>query len=232
MKGYIVLSHDDNKTYSQFRPITEWCWQQIGWQPITLVPPQNIGIRSASYAQMMRLWGWQQVVHFDPKGIVMTGDIDMIPLSDYWHPKSDEVTIYGHDLTVRGHVPICYIAMSAEKWAEVVHPTIGKAIQTLPKLHSDKWEEWWQVDQDYITERLQAYGYDRCTFVDRGLERTGRPLGRVDRFRWNNPVTCKIDSHMLRPLTDGNNFERVYNLIESTFGTSAAWMKDYYNRIK
>jgi len=54
-KGYVIISHNEEKTYSQFRPITEWCWNQIGWGVITLTPPENIGIRSATYSQLQRL---------------------------------------------------------------------------------------------------------------------------------------------------------------------------------
>lgn len=226
---YVIISHNEDKTYSHFRPITEWCWNQIGWSVITMTPPENIGIRSATYSQLQRLWGWKTVQQFDPKALVMTGDIDMIPLSNYWNPNPEEITVYGHDLTGYGHVPICYIAMNCDNWSKVVNESMGEAIAKLPKIHSEKWEEWWQVDQDYITEKLQHHNFKR---VHRGLEPTGMPLGRVDRYNWNNPVSCRIDSHMLRPITAGNNFERIYQLIESTFGPSAGWMKDYYNRIK
>lgn len=230
---YVIISHNEDKTYSQFRPITEWCWNQIGWNVITLTPPDNIGIRSATYSQLQRLWGWKTVQLFNPKALVMTGDIDMIPLSDYWNPKHDELTVYGHDLTGFNHYPICYIAMNCETWSKVVHPTMAEAIQTLPKIKSDKWEEWWQVDQDYIRERINAYEqHNPITRINRGLEPTGMPLGRVDRYNWSLPVTAKIDSHLLRPLTQGNNFERIYTLIESTYGTSASWMKEYYTKIK
>lgn len=224
---FIILSHDDNPMYSFFRPITEWCWRKIGWEPITLTPPKHIGIRSATYSQLQRLWGWENIASFNPDAIVMLGDIDMIPLSDYWKPNPDEVTVYGHDLTGRGHVPICYVAANCNKWAEIINESMGQAILNLPKIFSDKWEEWWQVDQDYLTEKLKQYGYDRIKFIDRGFESNGYPKGRYDRSDWNAIKTDRIDSHMMRPGYTSDNFDKNFKLIHSVFGDEANWMIEY-----
>jgi len=142
----------------------------------------------------------------------MTGDADMLPLSDYWKHEVDDdrITVYGHDLTGFTHYPICYIAMNSANWANVMNISgkdynafIERDLKTTPQALSGEFEKFWFTDQDLITERLQG---KQITFVNRGQYPNGYAKGRIDRGIWNVNHEQYIDCHMHRDL-----FKHFYN---------------------
>jgi hypothetical protein len=149
----------------------------------------------------------------------MTADGDMMPCSNYWHPNENEITCYGHDLTGYGHYPICYIAMNSNEWKRVMNITDGELMPQIESLldkyeqaSSDNWEQWWQVDQDIITEKLKK---ENVNSVLRGREqRFGLALGRIDRFNWAETINTEnpIDAHMVRPF----NLDAAINILSKT----------------
>jgi hypothetical protein len=131
----------------------------------------------------------------------------MMPCSDYWKPNENEITCYGHDLTGYGHYPICYISMAANKWRDIMeHKTgsnvlneIESLLDKYPQAASEDWYEWWQVDQDIITEKLKK---QTVNSILRGHDnRFGLAKGRIDRFNWSETLNVEnpIDAHMPRP---------------------------------
>lgn len=234
MKKKIVLSVNDNPQYLYYTPLTVWAWQQFGWEPILFyhgkftqlnelvdlmlgeiggktkgyVVHDIEGYRSETITQISRLYAGCVAEEGD---MLMTGDIDMLPLSDYWHPEltQNKITVYGHDLTNFGHIPICYIAMSKERWVEVMGLTsndfeklIKRDLDSLPKAKSNDPVEWWQVDQDIITDRIMACQFTKG-FLTRGVLSNGYAAGRVDRSawsweRWQIKEAQLIDCHMHR----------------------------------
>lgn len=169
---------------------------------------------------------------------LMTSDADMLPLSDYWEADPDEITCWGRDLTDY-HYPICYIGMTVEHWKSVMGIN-GQMIQEMvrelnsrPKASSDKWEEWWQVDQDIITEKLADWPVKR---IDRGIAPNSHyPLGRIDRGAWEltHFQPERIDAHLLRPGYTTDNFTAIMELIDQRFTLTdeeADWMNAYRNK--
>jgi hypothetical protein len=209
MNKYVVISSNKNPDYEFYVPIVKWAWKQFGWDIITLRPFSLNGYREETVTQVMRLYAAD---YLQGDALLMTSDADMIPLSDYWQPLLTDITCYGHDLTGYIHQPMCYVAMLASKWREVMSLT-GSIYNDMTrdlaetKAKSDNWSEWWQVDQDILTDNL----YDAWSWtcgnsvllkekrplvkIDRGIEPGSHlPYGRVDRagMKW---VQEHIDFH-------------------------------------
>lgn len=194
------------------------------------VRAQELNIRNETMVQCIRLYAANKSDRYD---YIMTSDADMLPLSDYWKPNENEITTWGRDLTDY-HFPMCYIGMPVSKWKEVMSLSGNTAsdmkrdFDQYPKSRSDKWEEWWQVDQDIITERLQ--NRSDVVRVNRGTQSNGYPLGRIDRGCWEQSLTKpeRIDAHLPREGYKEENFVKIISLIQSIFPSeNLQWMRDY-----
>jgi hypothetical protein len=86
------------------------------------------------------------------------------------------------------------VKATAAKWRELMGDF------TIPeKAYSERWEDYWSVDQQLLTQRAHAYGMYKITFVDRGNQnKHGLPTGRCDRHDWAHIPDTIIDVHMLR----------------------------------
>jgi hypothetical protein len=264
MKKYIVLSVNDNVDYLYFTPLTCWAWRKFGWEPILFFRGEMIdpvaaftfrvaGIhefngyqlpkignyRSDTITQISRLYG--ACVEDAVDSYLMTGDIDMVPLSDYWKPKFEDVTVYGHDLTGYGHYPICYIGMNSAKWVEVMKLTnynydqlIKRDLDTLPQAKDTDFYKYWFSDQDLITSRLNEYGKEKITFVNRGQYSNGFASGRVDRGSWSLDHKEFIDAHLMQQTH--HSTEKIQKLMELLHhvwpGEDFKWMLEYTKEFK
>lgn len=242
MKKYIVLSVNDNPDYLFFTPLTCWAWRKFGWEPIVMyrgkmnaagmdlvtslteeshwhwvdeVPPY----RSDTVTQISRLY---PASFFSENAYLMTGDIDMIPLSDYWKPDYNAQTVWGHDLTGYGHFPICYVGMMSDLWRVVMRmemQTIAQLIKrdldALPQARDTDFYKYWFTDQDLITERLKPYN---PVIINRGQYSNGYAVGRVDRGSWSLNHSQFIDCHMFQQLYHKGNqdkFDKTMELLTS-----------------
>lgn len=219
-KGTVILSTTDGGDYLPYLKYCQKAWNTLNWDTLTfylgkLPPPEddrnkviqiskallNNGYREATLTQVARLLGG----HFCT-GMVMTGDVDMLPMSNYWRPEHDKVTVYGEDLTGRSQFPICYIAMDAIEWRRIIPE--GGLISLLNKYSAAKspdFSKWWGVDQQIITDRIKRLvDVDKLVKIDRGFNK-GLAKGRIDRADWhgtlNNPGE-RIDAHMPRPFNE------------------------------
>lgn len=241
MKPYIVLSVNDNQDYLYFTPLTVWAWRKIGWEPIIMYHGQlgkladvwlSSGIekckvywltlngvyRSDTITQVSRLYA-----ACVEDGYLMTGDIDMIPLSDYWQPNQDHITIYGHDLTGFGHYPICYIGMPSTRWVEVMGLTsndynklIKRDLDTLPQAKDPDFYKYWFSDQDLITKRINETQFPKV-MIKRGQYSNGYAVGRVDRGAWSLDHKQFIDAHLFHQVHHKGReqyFEKTLDLLE------------------
>lgn len=267
MKRYIVLSVNDNPDYLYFTPLTCWAWLKFGWEPIVfytrteprneltilletltgefigVTQPQRIirtndfsGYRSDTITQVSRLYA-----ACVQDGYLMTGDIDMIPLSDYWQFNEKEITVWGHDLTGYSHYPICYIGMPSEKWKEVMwidsgdyNGLIKKQLDLISEAkESAGWEKRWFTDQEIITKRLKRYNQKQI--VNRGQYSNGYAVGRVDRGSWSLNHSTFIDAHLFQQLYFKQNqdkFDKTMELLTSIwpdedFGWWISYTKEF-----
>lgn len=177
------------------------------------------GYKSETIAQVSRLFG-DCVVPSD--SYLMTSDIDMLPLSDYWNPKPHQVTVYGRDLTDY-HYPICYIGMPDYRWEEVMEIS-SRDYNVQIKNNLRHQENMWILDQDLITEKIKGSGLT-ISRIDRGTDkRTGYPLGRVDRSNWRLDHDVLIDAHLPHDiLTSEASFKKVLDLLHVN------WPKENWN---
>jgi hypothetical protein len=212
---YAILSTDNNPDYYSLLPLVCHSWRKIGYVPVVIFVnvPGNVrheimnacpvgsifpiygsaeGVKDSTMAQLYRLW--PPCVKDDD--IVVTADADMVIARDiFTHDVSQgQIVSYGFDLTGRSEIPICYVKATAAKWRELM----GNF--TIPeKAFSDKWEDYWSVDQQLLTKRAHEYGMDRITFIDRGNQnKHGLPTGRWDRHDWAHIPDSIIDVHMKR----------------------------------
>lgn len=196
--------------------------------------------RHETLVQCIRFYGHRFSSQVGEANLYMTSDADMLPLSDYWQPKFDDITCYGRDLTDY-HYPICYIAMNAKHWNAVLGTTTqywsGHLRQTLdshPKAASTEWNHWWQVDQDIITEKINNFG-TKPVLIDRGIaSNTHYPKGRIDRGDWKNTnlQTAFIDAHLPRPGYHYQHFDQIITLMKEKLvfnDYTIHWLTKYRN---
>jgi len=261
MAKYIVLSVNDNPDYLYFTPLVCWAWRKIGWEPIVFFgdsPRPNLDIdklalkeevyrlsrpligieyRSDTITQMSRLYA-----ACVQEGYLMTGDIDMIPLSDYWKPQEDTITVYGHDLTGYGHYPICYIGMPHTRWIEVMglsspdyNSLIKRDLDTLPQAKDPDFYKYWFSDQDLITQRIQATEFP-ITSVLRGQYKNGFAHGRVDRGAWTLDHPQFIDAHLHHQIYHRGNewkFDKTMELLNKVWpNEDFTWFTEYNKEFK
>lgn len=249
MKKYIVLSVNDNPDYLYYVPLVMQAWINLSWEPLVLyngdkydeqTPVAKLAFsihsqrmiwpilvqgnyRSDTVTQVSRLYAGGHFLY--PSDVyLMTGDIDMLPLSDYWKPDFTKITCYGHDLTGRGHYPICYIGMTNRKWRQVMEysgGTIGEQIEKgligQPQARSKDFYKYWFTDQDIVTQKLQPYK-NEIVSIDRGQYPNGFAVGRVDRGAWSLNHSQFIDCHMFQQLYHKGNrdkFDKTMELLTS-----------------
>lgn len=216
-----------------FRGVTNNIW---------VVPVNDIeGYRSDTITQCSRLYAALELNDHD---FLMTGDIDMLPLSDYWHPHAHEITTYGHDLTGYGHYPICYIAMAGSRWREIMRlnserleAQMKRDMDFFPEAKSDDFYKYWFTDQEIVTLKLKPY----CTNTlfrsyTRGQYSNGFAVGRVDRGAWSLNHSQFIDAHLFQQLYHKNNqdkFDKTMELLTSIWPEEDfKWFIDYTNEFR
>ena len=219
MEKIIIVSTNANPDYYFYLPYIKKAWNKYGWKVCCMVTddvtekieadyvitvPKMEGIRQETIAQASRLYASG---FFPDDAYLMISDMDLLPLSDYWHPvlDIDTITVFGHDLTWRTFIPMGYTGMSAKKWKEVMNITEDRVadfkrdcdLTGLP--YKEEWEKWWNHDWTLLTERLKPY-MGVINFVDRGqIDIAGATLarGRVDRYNWDATLQQpdRIDAH-------------------------------------
>jgi hypothetical protein len=213
---YAILSTDNNPDYYSLLPLVCHSWQKLGYQPVIIFAnvPYNTwkiimdacpdakshvihaveGVKDSTLAQLQRLF--MGVHAAEQNDIMISADADMVIASDiFTHDVSQgQIVSYGYDLTGRSELPICYVKTTAAKWRELM----GEF--TIPeKAYSERWEDYWSVDQQLLTQRAHEYGMSRITFIDRGNQnKHGLPTSRWDRFDWAHIPDSIIDVHMKR----------------------------------
>lgn len=268
MKKYIVLSVNDNCDYLYFTPLTCWAWRKFGWEPILFynrnektdrltqleeliinVPGNELlsikfvkpidGYRSDTITQISRLYGSCAV---NDDCYLMTGDIDMLPLSDYWKPNLNKVSVYGHDLTGYGHFPICYVGAPDVAWdtfMDIAHPYdynffIKRDLDTLPQAKNPDFYKYWFSDQDLITERIKQYGTGKIDFINRGQYPNGFAKGRVDRGSWTLDHETLIDAHLMQQTHHSQEkIDKLMELLRHVWpNEDFTWFRDYTNKFR
>lgn len=199
------------------------------------------GYRSDTITQISRLYGACAVNIFQNDSYLMIGDIDMIPLSDYWKPDFNKPTVYGHDLTGFGHYPMCYIGMTGQEWCFVMNIKdndynvhIKRDLDTLPQAKDPDFYKYWFSDQDLITQRLKEYGTGKIDFINRGQYANGYAKGRVDRGAWSLNHEQFIDAHLMQQTHHSREkIQKLMDLLHTVWPKEDwKWFLHYTNEFK
>lgn len=205
MQKIAVISTNNNPDYKFYLPFAEYAWNKLGWQvavvcthdtdqstlitnnpeTIRIQLPDIKGVRPETMAQAGRLYACN---YLPLDALVMTCDIDLLPVSDYWHPDPNGITVYGHDLTDYTYYPMGYVAMLGSKWKEILQLTYNTENDMQRDFHiteaayATDWETWWNVDWEVLTKRLSPFK-NQITFINRGRRSDGSGFahGRIDR---------------------------------------------------
>jgi len=220
----VILSTNDNPVYFLYLPYIQKAWNKLGWKTFTfylgdkkiiksdstntIIKIENISeYKECTLVQVSRLFG-----HKYCNGMIMTSDIDMMPLTNYWSPEKDFISCYGSDLTNYIHHPICYIAADASYWRQLIpEDSISSLLQKYPQAKSKKFEEYWYTDQDIITERINSMSNTKI--IPRGFD-NNLAQGRIDRIDWLNTFNrpgLKIDAHLPKKF-DKKVVQNLFNL--------------------
>jgi hypothetical protein len=164
---------------------------------------------------------------------MLTSDIDMLPLSDYWTPKQHEITCYGKDLSDE-HYPICYIAMSPEKWRDVMSLSgnLNMDMEIDVEHYAVISDNRWTIDQQIITGNLKLYE-DEIVYINRGKSPySDYPIGRIDRSAWadTHKETERIDCHMPRPAHTDGHWNMILGEIKQNLNPTEEdlnWLNEY-----
>ena len=205
MEKIVVVSSNANPDYLFYAPFIVKAWHHWGWKVAIVLThdvdvkamepngadyiiqlPEIPGLRTETQAQGGRLYAAN---YLPEDSLVMTSDMDLLPLSDYWHPNPDNITVYGHDLTDYSYFPMGYIAMSCYKWKHVMKLSMNterdflRDAQETEIAFAPDWESWWNFDWDLITKRLKSFTPEyNITHVKRGRrENSPFAFGRIDR---------------------------------------------------
>jgi len=223
----------------------DWFWDCQALQDNPIPGCFNIGqiegYRSDTITQISRLYGACTIYSFQNDTYLMTGDIDMIPLSDYWKPDLSKVSVYGHDLTGFGHFPICYIGGTYHQWFEFMkldssdyNKLIKRDLDTLPQAKDPDFYKYWFVDQDLITSRLKEYGTEKVDFINRGQYSNGYAKGRVDRGAWSLNHETFIDAHLEQQTWQNEEkIKRLFQLLHTVWPKEDfLWFAQYTKEFK
>ena len=217
MKKTVILGTTNHHDYVSCYRYVARAWNNIGWdtltfyvndQPDKLISEFNnnkiIEVPKSKYghiilSQVYRLLGHH---YLDDSDIIMTSDIDMMPLSDYWNPSIDFVNCYAYDLTGYKHYPICYIAMNKENWTRIIpEKNVDDLLNKYSCAKSNDFDDYWYTDQHIITERIKSSDLP-VKEINRGSDKYNLATGRIDRAALDytaNIPEQKIDCHLPRP---------------------------------
>ena len=243
MEKFVVVSSNNNPDYLFYLPYMEKAWNSYGWTLCVMVTddvdvskliynnmdtriyklPNIVGLRTESIAQAGRLYA----SNYLPKdAFIMTSDMDLLPLSNYWHPVSVAITVFGHDLTDYTFYPMGYLAMKSSEWIEFMGLTgdtetdmRNDAEAYRHMAYANDWEAWWNWDWSMITDRMKP-SKDRITFINRGRQSNGFAYGRIDR---GNSM-AHVDGELIDAHCENNNvmhpikLNRFLEIFETKYG--------------
>ena len=253
-----VLSATEHDFYATPLPFVVYSWAKLGVSSIVFIPKGNtpkldLAItfcflrclpfkfeceekRIPTYSQVSRLFGAALDLH--PDTVLITGDSDMCVFTNYFNELADgAIHIVGNDLTPDDQYPMCYAAMPVKKWREVMGITksyqahVAELIDPIEGLNIRG--EQWCYDQWYLKKKITERGLDDTVFHNRSNGENQFATQRADRDGWHFDPYNILDAHLPRPLTDDDNFNKVYELFKIKYPhDDLSWMREYQQQYK
>ncbi len=244
----VIYSTNGNHDYEFFAPLVAHAWRNFGWEPVVIlssdvssVVRSKLSEQAVKCVELPDVEGCSSVTAIQTSRIyaacnegdsyVMTSDVDMFPLSDFW-PKDGKLRVTGWDITgypnPAAHVPICYVQATSDKWREFMEPSsedwVASMVDGLREIGGLNGN--WEADQELLTKRVRGYGEHLFEKVRRYCH---AGIGRVCRSGWNEGVARlrvqpQIDCHVLRP--GYTQWDQISSVMK-TAGIYAGWMDAY-----
>lgn len=256
-----VLSATEHDFYAMPLPFAVYSWYKIGANCIVFIPKgDNPKIELAkkycgtkatffefsceekripTFSQLSRLFGAAiPLVSRDEQ--LITGDSDLCVFDGLQELLNDMETmqVIGADLTPQDQYPMCFIKMSAYRWKHILGITktyqehISELIDPIEGLNIRG--EQWSYDQWYVKKKVVESGLEfEVDFVNRSNGQNQFATHRADRDGWYFNPDGLVDAHLPRPLTEEDNFNKVYELFKTKYpDDNLQWMIDYVNEYK
>jgi hypothetical protein len=249
-----ILSATEHDYYAMPLPFVVYSWEKIGIECIVFIPSgENPKIELAksyckktsfvefnceekripTYSQVSRLFG--SCVVDNKNETIITGDSDLAVFGDTFKKLDDgNIHVVGADLTNNNEYPMCFIAMPAHKWDSVMKITKGyqeHLSNIIDCIEGDNIRgNNWFLDQFLIKKNIDESG-EPVIIHNRSNGQNQFAMHRADRDGWHYDVNTIIDSHLPRPLTIEDNFNKVYNLLKEKYPQDdLGWMIEYRNK--
>lgn len=207
--------------------------------------------RVPTYSQVIRLFGASagNHLHFynnvSQDDFIITGDSDMCVFGNIFdNLDKDKINIVGNDLTPPEQVPICFLGMKRKIWWEVMDmweikqkngykegklKTPQECVSALidPIEGINIRGEQWSFDQWYAKNKISESGKEVCCHPrSNGITQFAQK--RADRDGWHFDPYNIIDAHLPRPLTNKENFDKVYDLFKIKYpNDDLQWMINF-----
>jgi hypothetical protein len=253
----VLFSSTLDTLYSMFLPIATEAWNACGWQPTALLIgaahewaeraefllarrfgldvifiPRIEGFADSTVAQVGRLFPHQLLGGRWPVAdgdYVMTGDVDMIPLSaTHWATPGDGVTVwYGNAYPAEPpRYPLCNLGATCAVWKEVMgKETLEGCLRGGLGANADA-KTAWNYDELLAGRRIRSWsGFPGRLHV---VSREGAaPLrDRADRVAWPTKIRPGlVDAHLPRPA--GPHAELIRDLLRVYYPEMLSWFPDY-----
>lgn len=267
---WAVIATNHSASYDFFAPLTALMWREVvgyrtmlfltgTWEewrdPVSALIVQKAEELSCRIEWIGKLEGYQDAqaaqssrqhaaaLDWPETEVLITGDIDMWPLSRKWFHQHDLVkydfcsyyaNAYGWPYPPFHPTP--YIAATVKNWrkimglerrGEILTQMQANFDRTLGRYH-DTWTAWW-TDELYFNSKLKAWdGYpDRVQMVVREGQ---PPHDRIDRCAWPTAFDWSrewADTHLIRPGATPENWPRIRPLLEHYIPKQMGWVDKY-----
>jgi len=191
--------------------------------------------RIPTFSQVARIFGAATpIAQLQKNTLMVTGDSDLCVFGNYFKQLDDgQIHVVGQDLTPIDQYPMCFIGMPVYEWINVMEINkgyqehISELINPIEGLNIRG--EQWSYDQWKIKKQLDISGKN-IIFHKRSDGTNQFAQNRADRDGWYFDPYNIIDAHLPRPLTDEQNFNKVYELFKIKYpDDNLQWMIDYRN---
>jgi hypothetical protein len=228
MRRIVIVSSDDSH-YMDFWPLVKHAWFKLGLEPVLahvsndMTDSQDIidlpiieDIPVSLQAQVSRWY----VSKFFPNCMVMTSDIDMMPLSKKYFDdafkcaiaENNAVHVLSSDAYGDGHraYPMCYNIATGTLLTKLMDLEIDWPIW-VKELNDLGWG--WNTDERRFYEMLDSKKIPSKKY-ERGWNSRQQANARLDRANWIYDISDVsrgkyIDAHMIRPYREHEKELRV-----------------------
>lgn len=227
-----IVSSDNNPMYLDFWEVVRDMWIRIGIKPLLvhicdkdeIIENNDFIIHKVKKIENVDTGFQSQIIRmyiskYYKNNILITSDIDMIPLSKtYFHSfdnliSENNILLLSSDAYphINRRFPICYNIAYGKIFSDIIENDVSFSDYTKRLLSMNKG---WDTDELYFGEKIYQFN-GNIKYLNRGWT-YGRAINRIDRVFWNydeNEKDKYIDCHSLRPYSKYiNEIKKLINI--------------------